>query len=153
MHLAQLNVGRLVAPADAPEVAEFIALLEPINALADAAPGFVWRLVADGTGSAVAYQHDFGDDLLINMSVWRTREDLWNYVYRSRHLAVLQRRREWFQQSVQVHSVMWWVAEGHVPTAAEGMARLATLHEHGAGLAAFTFKEFFPPPGPAAAAG
>ncbi|BCJ73307.1 hypothetical protein CS0771_28510 [Catellatospora sp. IY07-71] len=149
MHLAQLNVGRLVAPADAPEVAEFMALLEPINALADAAPGFVWRLVADGTDSAVAYQHEFGDDLLINMSVWRTRDDLWNYVYRSRHLAVLQRRREWFQRSVQVHSVMWWVAEEHRPTAAEGMARLATLREHGAGPEAFTFKEFFAPTGAA----
>lgn len=145
MHLAQLNVGRLVAPADAPEVAEFIALLGPINALADAAPGFVWRLKDSETDSAVAYQHDFGDDLLLNMSVWRTRDDLWNYVYRSRHLAVLQRRREWFQKSVEAISVMWWIPEGHVPSAAEAMARLALLRTQGPGPEAFTFREFFEP--------
>ncbi|WP_144128296.1 DUF3291 domain-containing protein [Catellatospora sichuanensis] len=147
MHLAQLNVGRLVAPLDAPEVADFVALLEPINKLADDAPGFVWRLTAADTDSAVDYRHDFGDDLLINMSVWRTRQDLWNYVYRTRHLAVLQRRREWFQRTVEVHSVMWWVPDGHLPTAAEGMARLALLAEQGPGPGAFTFKDFHDPAG------
>jgi len=147
MHLAQLNVGRLVAPVDAPELAEFVALLEPINTLADDAPGFLWRLTESETGSAVTYKHDFGDDLLINMSIWRTRDDLWNYVYRTRHLGVLQRRREWFQKTVEVYSVMWWVPEGHVPAAEEGMARLAMLREQGAGPEAFTFKEFFEPSG------
>ncbi|GIG00959.1 DUF3291 domain-containing protein [Catellatospora citrea] len=147
MNLAQLNVGRLVAPLDAPEMAAFVALLEPINALADDAPGFVWRFTASDTDSAVAYRHDSGDDLLINMSVWRTRQDLWNYVYRTRHLAVLQRRREWFARTVEVHSVMWWVPDGHLPTAAEGMARLARLAEHGPGPDAFTFKDFHEPSG------
>ena len=147
MHLAQLNVGRLVAPVDAPELAEFVALLEPINTLADDAPGFVWRLTESETDSAVTYKHDYGDDLLINMSIWRTRDDLWNYVYRTRHLGVLQRRREWFQKTVEVYSVMWWVPEGHVPAAEEGMARLAMLREQGAGPEAFTFKEFFEPSG------
>lgn len=147
MHLAQLNVGRLVAPIDAPELAEFVALLEPINALADAAPGFVWRLKESESDPAATYRHDFGDDLLINMSVWRTRQHLWDYVYRSRHLAVLQRRREWFRRTVEIHSVMWWVPGGHLPTAAEGMARLALLGEQGPGPDAFTFKDFRDPPG------
>jgi hypothetical protein len=146
MHLAQLNVGRVVAPVDAPELAEFIAFLEPINALADDAPGFVWRLKDAGFDAAVTYPHGFGDDLLINMSVWTTRDDLWNYVYRSRHLGVLQRRREWFQKAVEVSSVMWWVPEGHIPTADDAMARLAALRERGAGPEAFTFKEFFEAP-------
>ncbi|MCP2327574.1 hypothetical protein HDA40_006081 [Hamadaea flava] len=142
MHLAQLNVGHLLAPVEAPELAEFVALLEPINALADVAPGFVWRLKESETDPTATVQHDFGDDLLINMSVWRTRDDLWNYVYRSRHLGVLQRRREWFTKAVEVYSVMWWIPEGHLPTAAEGMARLDLLREKGAGPEAFTFKEF-----------
>jgi hypothetical protein len=145
MHLAQMNVGRLVAPVDAPEVAEFIALLEPVNALADAAPGFVWRLQASQTDPTQTYNAGLGDDLLINMSVWRTRDDLWNYVYRSRHMAALQRRREWFQRSLDVYSVMWWVPEGHRPTPAEGLARLDLLSKDGAGPQAFTFKEFYEP--------
>jgi len=145
MHLAQLNVGRLVAPVDAPEVAQFIALLEPINALADAAPGFVWRLQASQDDPTLTYNAGLGDDLLINMSVWRTRDDLWNYVYRTRHLAALQRRRDWFQRALDVYSVMWWVPEGHRPPPPEGLARLALLRDHGAGPEAFTFKEFYEP--------
>ncbi|MEU7827196.1 DUF3291 domain-containing protein [Catellatospora sp. NPDC049133] len=66
-------------------------------------------------------------------------------MYRSRHLAVLQRRREWFQRPVEIHSVMWWVPDGHLPTAAEGMARLALLNEHGPGQDAFTFRDFRDP--------
>jgi hypothetical protein len=146
MHLAQMNVGRLIAPVGAPEVAEFVALLEPINALADNAPGFVWRLQASETDPSQTYQFEVDEDLLINMSVWRTRDDLWNYVYRSRHLAVLQRRREWFRKTVDIYSVMWWVREGHRPTPEEGMKRLTLLTEQGPGPQAFTFKEFFPAP-------
>ncbi|MDI1463714.1 DUF3291 domain-containing protein [Catellatospora sp. KI3] len=150
MHLAQLNVGHLIAPVDAPGLAEFVALLEPVNTLADEAPGFVWRLKESETDPTATYVHDFGDDLLLNMSVWRTRDDLWNYVYRTRHLAVLQRRREWFQRSLQVSSVMWWVPEGHLPTAAEGMARLTRLREQGSSPDAFTFKDFHEAPAPVA---
>src|SRR5215831_17118315 len=43
-HLAQINIGRLIAPIDDPRIAEFVAQLAPINALADQAHGFVWRL-------------------------------------------------------------------------------------------------------------
>ena len=38
MQLAQLNVGRLVAPIDAPEVSGFASQLDAINALAALAP-------------------------------------------------------------------------------------------------------------------
>lgn len=145
MHLAQMNIGRLIAPQDAPEVAEFTALLGPINALADEAPGFVWRITESDGDASLAYAYELDRNLLINLSVWRTRDDLWNYVYRSRHLAVLQRRREWFQKAFEISSVMWWVPQGHRPTAREGMARLTKLREQGAGPEAFTFKEFYEP--------
>ncbi|WP_027344712.1 DUF3291 domain-containing protein [Hamadaea tsunoensis] len=145
MHLAQINIARLVAPISSAELADFVALLEPINDLADAAPGFVWRLKESDTDPRAVYQHDFGDDLLINMSVWRTREDLWNFVYRSRHLAVLQRRREWFTRMAELYSVMWWVPEDRLPTAAEGVQRLELLRRDGPGPQAFTFKDFHEP--------
>jgi hypothetical protein len=145
MHLAQMNIGRLIAPLDSPEVAEFAALLGPINALADEAPGFVWRITEDTSDQSLAYAYELDRHLLINLSVWRTREDLWNYVYRSRHLAVLQRRREWFRRAFEVYSVMWWVPEGHQPSAREGMARLDRLRTDGPGPQAFTFKDFYEP--------
>ncbi|WP_204045725.1 DUF3291 domain-containing protein [Acrocarpospora phusangensis] len=141
MHLAQLNVAHLLAPLDTPQLADFVALLEPVNTLSDAAPGFVWRLKG-GDDPTDTVRHDYGDDLVINFSVWESRETLWNFVYRSRHLAVLQRRREWFQRIAEPYSVMWWVPEGELPDLAEGMARLARLRAGGPGPEAFTFKEF-----------
>ncbi|GAA0444963.1 hypothetical protein Acor_60910 [Acrocarpospora corrugata] len=144
MHLAQLNVAHLLAPLDSPQLADFVALLEPTNVLSDAAPGFVWRLKG-GEDPTDTVQHDYGDDLVINFSVWESREALWNFVYRSRHLAVLQRRREWFQRIAVPYSVMWWVPEGELPDLAEGMARLERLRTGGPGPEAFTFKEFYDP--------
>jgi hypothetical protein len=42
--LAQANIARLLAPLDSEQLADFVAALDPVNAVADAAPGFVWRL-------------------------------------------------------------------------------------------------------------
>jgi hypothetical protein len=141
MHLAQLNVAHLRAPIDGPELATFVELLEPINTLADTAPGFVWRLKESDDDPTATVVHDYGDHLLVNFSVWESIEGLWNYVYRSAHLGVLRRRREWFLRMAQPYSVMWWVPEGVIPTLAEGMARLAHLKAAGPGPAAFTFQE------------
>lgn len=143
MHLAQMNVARLRAPIDAPELAEFVANLEPVNAISDAAPGFVWRLKESETDPTATVQHDYGDDLVINFSVWATRDELWNFVYKSRHLEVLQRRREWFLRIAEPYTVMWWIPDGSTPTLAEGMARLERLRAEGAGPEAFTFKDFY----------
>jgi len=41
-HLAQVNIADPRAPLDSPELAELVANLDPVNALADASPGFVW---------------------------------------------------------------------------------------------------------------
>ncbi len=144
-HLAQLNIGRLVAPVDSPVVAEFMALLDPVNALADSAPGFVWRLQTD-EGNATSL-HIYGDDTLnVNMSVWDSKQALWNYVYASDHLAVMRRRREWFKR-IEQFMCLWWVPAGHLPDIPEAEERLTLLREHGPGPASFTFKEDFPAPG------
>jgi len=67
-HLAQINIGRLVAPIDNPKIAEFVAGLEPINALADRAPGFVWRLQsASGNATDIVYSDD--PFMIVSMSV------------------------------------------------------------------------------------
>jgi hypothetical protein len=93
-HLAQCNIVKLKAPLDSPEVADFVAALDPINALADAAPGFVWRLKTDG-GDATSIRVFADDQILLNMSVWESVEALKSYVYQSGHRELLRRRREW----------------------------------------------------------
>ena len=144
-HLAQLNIGRLVAPVDSPLVADFMALLDPVNALADAAPGFVWRLQTE-EGNATSL-HIYGDDTLnVNMSVWESKEALWDFVYASGHLAVMRRRREWFKR-IEQFMCLWWVPAGHVPDIPEAEERLDQLRADGPGPASFTFKQDFPAPG------
>jgi hypothetical protein len=143
MHLAELNLAHLCAPIDSAELAEFVALLEPINAIADEAPGFVWRLKESESDPTATVVHDYGDHLLINFSVWESLDSLWNYVYRSPHLGVLRRRREWFLRMAEPYMVMWWIPEGHIPSLAEGMARLERLKAVGPSPEAFTFKDSY----------
>lgn len=145
-HLAQINVGRLRAPADSPEVAEFMAALDPINALADASEGFVWRFqTEDGNATAV---RPYGDELIIiNFSTWVSTEALADYVYRSAHTAFLRRRREWFERMDDVAVAMWWVPAGHRPSVDEAVGRLELLRRDGPGPDAFTFRVRYSPDG------
>src|SRR3954468_17010888 len=125
----------MLAPVTAPEIADFMAALDPINALADAAPGFVWRLQTE-EGNATDI-HAFDDELmLLNMSVWESIETLRAFTYTTAHTDVLRRRREWFERLEVAHLVLWWVPAGHVPTTAEAIDRLQAAPRGGAGSAA-----------------
>ncbi|HET9370476.1 MAG TPA: DUF3291 domain-containing protein [Vicinamibacterales bacterium] len=145
MHLAQINVARLRAPLTDPLLADFVAALDPINALAEASPGFVWRL-KDDSGASSSYV-TFGDDdrLIVNMSVWTSIDTLFEYAYRSGHADVFRRRREWFEP-IDPPFALWWIPAGHVPSVDEGRAKLATLARLGPTPDAFTFKIRFPQP-------
>jgi Domain of unknown function (DUF3291) len=143
-HLAQLNVGRLVAPLESETVAGFVAALEPINALADEHPGFVWRLQTDA-GDATSIRPTDDDLFLINMSVWSSLEALRAFVYTTAHVQVLRQRREWFEELATSHLVLWWVPTGHTPTVEEALARLERLRRDGPTPAAFTFRSPFEP--------
>jgi len=144
-HIAQLNVGRAVAPTNSPALAEFMAALPRINALADAAPGFVWRLQT-AAGNATEIKVSADPQFIINMSVWQSVEALFDYVYRSMHASFMVRRREWFEKPVEAYHVLWWVPAGHIPSTAEAMARLDHVRRHGPSAHAFTFKERYPAP-------
>ncbi|MER5736411.1 MULTISPECIES: DUF3291 domain-containing protein [unclassified Streptomyces] len=137
-HLAQLNVATLRFPLDDPRMAPFVEMLDPVNAAADGAPGFVWRLVEEGTPDATGLR-PAGEDVIVNLSVWENQEALWDFTYRSGHLEVMRRRRDWFARHVEAHLVLWWVPAGHVPTVAESLERLADLRAHGPSPRAFTF--------------
>jgi hypothetical protein len=144
-HLAQVNLATLRAPLDGPELAGFVAKLEPINALADAHPGFVWRLqTEDGDATAI---RPFDDErIMVNLSVWESLEALRTFVYASRHLDVLRRRREWFHRMADPFLGLWWLPAGSVPTVAQAKERLELLRRQGPTPAAFTFRVPFPAP-------
>ena len=142
VELAQLNIGRLLAPVASAEIAGFVAQLAPINALAEASPGFVWRLKTPA-GDATAVRA-FDDDLMIiNLSVWTTIEALRAFTYDSAHVDVLRGRRAWFERSVAAHLVLWWVPAGHQPSIEEAIDRLETLRRDGPSASAFTLRTTF----------
>ncbi len=144
-HLAQINVGRLLAPVDDPRIAGFKDNLDRVNAIADGSPGFVWRLVGEGN-NATDIQPLPDDPLFaINMSVWESLEALAAFVYRTDHRDIMRRRREWFEP-MDTYMCAWWVAAGHRPTPAEGLARLDLLVRMGPTAEAFTFRNPFPAP-------
>jgi hypothetical protein len=149
-HIAQVNVGRLRAPVEAPETAEFVAALDPVNALADAAQGFVWRLQTED-GNATAIKLDNDPLYIVNMSVWVSIDALADFVYRSAHTPVMRRRREWFERASEAYLALWWVPAGHIPTVDEAMDRLQLLRQQGPTPNAFTFLAPFGPPGDATA--
>lgn len=126
-------------------MAEFVALLPIVNALADEAPGFVWRLVGDGADATGVRAYD--DPLIIvNMSVWVSIDALRDYTYRTGHGQAFRRRRDWFEESELPAFALWWIPAGTLPTVGEGKARLDSLRRDGPTPEAFSFKMPFPAP-------
>ncbi|MFJ5733685.1 DUF3291 domain-containing protein [Streptomyces paradoxus] len=144
--LAEVNIARLKAPLDSPQLKDFVDALDPVNADADAADGFVWRLQSD-SGNATDVPV-FGDSwLILNMSVWRDADSLTAYMYQGRHREMLARRREWFERVAEAMVTLWWVPAGHRPTVAEAESRLLHIRTHGPTPYAFTLRTQFPPQG------
>ncbi len=145
-HVAQLNIALPLELLTSDRLSGFVELLEPVNALADRSPGFVWRLqTEDGDATAV---RGFGDDrLIVNLTVWESLESLAAYVYEGFHAEVMRRRREWFAHMREAYTVLWWVPAGVRPTVADAELRLAALRQEGPTPYAFTVKRPFPAPG------
>jgi len=140
--LAQVNIGRARGEMTDPVMAGFVARLAEINALADASPGFVWRLqTEDGDATAVRPYAD--TRILINLSVWADLAALRAYVYRSPHANVMRDRRAWFERFDRVYVALWWVPACHRPTVAEAVERLSHLEQHGSTAHSFTFAQPF----------
>ena len=149
-HIAQINVGRPVAPLDSPQLAGFVNRLAEINALADRSPGFVWRLQTEA-GDATSLQPFDDPRIIVNMSVWETLEALHNYVYRTAHSELLRQRKQWFEKFSGPYYALWWVPKGHIPTVDEAKERLAQLAAHGPSIEAFWFGTSFAQDGAASA--
>ena len=144
-HLAQINIARLLAPIDDPLLAEFVAQLLPINALADQSPGFVWRLQSE-SGDATSIKVYDDDMIIVNLTVWENVEALREYAYKSAHAGVMRDRKKWFEKFDGPYMALWWIPAGHIPTPQEGQERLEHLRSHGETEYAFSFRHIFPQP-------
>jgi Domain of unknown function (DUF3291) len=142
--LAQINIAALKAPLDSPELKDFVDNLDRINALAESSDGFAWRLMGDGNDATSL--RPFGEDIIVNMSVWRDVAALKAFAYQSAHVHIMRRRREWFTRMADAYMVLWWVPAGHQPTVAEAASRLERLRKHGPSPEAFTFGQAFAAP-------
>jgi hypothetical protein len=146
-HLAQVNIGRLLAPIGDARVAEFREALAPINALADAQPGFVWRLTGVGDDATDIHPDAVDPLLAINVSVWESVEHLAAFAYRSEHRDYVRRRLEWFEPATRPIFALWWVPAGDRPDVYECLRRLEHLRAHGPTAHAFDFRNRFEAPG------
>jgi hypothetical protein len=144
--LAQLNIALMVAPLESPILKDFVDNLDRINELAENSPGYIWRLQTD-EGNATAMR-PFGDEYLVNLSVWKSIEDLHHFVFKSAHAEIMRRRKAWFHKMAEAYTVLWWVPEGHRPSVAEAREKLQSLRSKGPTAEAFTFREPFPRPSP-----
>ena len=80
-HLAQVNIARMIGVnIDDPIMSKFVAQLDEVNALAEGSPGFVWRL-KDDSNNATSINPYNDNQIIVNLSVWQTLEDLRKFVY------------------------------------------------------------------------
>jgi hypothetical protein len=141
-HLAQVNIAKMLAPIDSPVMANFVANLDPINALAESSAGFIWRLKGDNENATAirVFEDDF---LIINMSVWLDLNSLKNYVYKSDHTQVMKRRREWFHNLTDMHMALWYLPQNELPTPLQAREKLEHLQKFGETPQAFSFRKNF----------
>ena len=150
MHLAQVNVSRLLAPLTSPQLEGFVAAAGPVEAAGAATPGFVWRKHAEVPPGW--HTHPFGWDLgdsaglVVNLSLWESLEALDRFVHDAPHVQALRQRRSWFARHPEATNVLWWVPEGHRPRLAEAADRLRSLRACGPTAYAFSAAVPFPAP-------
>ena len=137
-HIAQINVAIFRVARKDKINADFETALGEVNALAEAAPGFVWRMPGEGESD--------DPQTTINMTVWESIDVLAAFAYRNAtHRGVMRRRKEWFVET-PAYLALWWVRAGTVPTLAEGQAKLELIGRFGPTREAFDFKTVFPMP-------
>lgn len=142
-HLAQANILKMIAPLDSEEMKPFVEALAPVNATAEAAPGFVWRLTGESEDSATDIRVFDDDMIILNLSVWTDIDALWHYVYSGDHLEIFRRKEEFQLKIDRPKVVMWWLPTDQLPTPEDSVHRLDYLHQHGPTPYAFTFKQRF----------
>jgi len=139
-HVAQINIAKMRAPIDSPVMAEFVANLDAINAVAEKSDGFVWRLKEENNNATAIKIYD-DDFLIVNMSVWENTDVLFRYVYQSGHTAMFKNKKQWFEKMTDRHMALWYIPQATIPTVADAVARLDYLRKNGESPFSFTFKK------------
>jgi hypothetical protein len=140
VNLVQLNIATMLEPLDSERMADFVGQLADVNAAAEAADGFIWRLMDEEGPGSTSYRLLDDDDIIVNLSVWRDLASLREFVLgQAGHRAALSRRREWFERSTMPMTVCWYVPDGHRPSLAEAEAMLLRLRAEGPSDALFPF--------------
>lgn len=140
-NVAQVNIAKRLAPLDDPIMKDFIDNVDAINTIADQSLGFIWRMQNEDKVEGARIFKD--DSLIINISVWETIESLFNFTYKTNHLQVFKRKKEWFSKIDFMHMAFWYVPVGYEPTFQDAKNRLDYLWEFGETPYAFTFKNRF----------
>lgn len=144
MHLAQINIARMLAPFESDTMKEFRDFIDPINQLAEGSPGFIWRLKDEETDRSSGMDNPWDDDMMIvNMSVWQDLETLREFTYKTVHAYFVQKRKRWFTGLDHPHVALWWIEEGQTPTLVTARKKLELLQKHGPGPEAFTLSRAF----------
>ncbi|KAA5821133.1 DUF3291 domain-containing protein [Algibacter amylolyticus] len=140
-HLAEVNIAKRLAPMDDPIMQDFVNNVDKMNAIADASEGFIWRLKDEDKDEAIFVFKD--DSIIINLSVWENLDALFNYTYKSGHIEVFKRKKEWFSKMKLMHMAFWYVPKGYEPTFQDAKHRLDYLNTYGDTPYAFSFKNKF----------
>ena len=110
--LADANIARLVAPLDSSTLEGFVAALVPVNAAADGADGFRWRLQTDSGDATAIRAFEWPRSVtahvvIVDLSAWADVESLADVRLRDCH-----RRRcssnagTWFERAIDAHDVL-----------------------------------------------
>lgn len=143
--LAQLNLAKFRLPIEDPVNADFVNNLDAVNAIAEAHPGFVWRLKGEGNDAMDLQAYD-DPKIISNLSIWTDLESLLDFVYKEdAHKNIMRRRREWFDK-MEFFLVLWWVEAGQIPTLTQSIEKLELLEKTGPSAEAFTFRDHYPAP-------
>jgi hypothetical protein len=105
--LAVVSVAQLRHPLDDHRMAGFVAGIDPVNRLAEASPGFVWRCRGVAGHSALLDAEE-GGELLVNVSLWQTYLDFHRFTYRGAHGRYLSARARWFVSIPGPTTALWW---------------------------------------------
>lgn len=143
-HLAQINIAHAIAPMESDVMEGFVSRIDEINALADKADGFVWRLQEEA-GNATGIQAYDDPNVVVNISVWQSLDYLKNFVYQTAHRELIKDRGLWFKQNMLSHLALWWIPEGCLPSLEEAKSKLILLDTMGPSADAFTFAKPFAP--------
>ena len=145
-HIAEINIARMKGVnINDPIMKEFVDNIDTVNAIAESSKGFVWRLKDDSDNATNMKIFD-DEQVIVNISVWESIEDLENFMYKSFHSDFLRRRKDWFHRFGKVYTAMWWTGAGQFPTIEEAVENLDYLEKFGVSEKVFDFRVTFPKP-------